>query len=793
MKYKIGTRGSKLALIQAGQVCDRLKRAYPEHEFEIQVIHTKGDRIQDRPLDKIGDKGLFVREIEEKILAGEVHIGVHSMKDMPTETAPGLCFTKAWKREDPRDVLILRKAESLEELPQGAVIATGSKRREYQLRQLRPDIQVVGIRGNVDTRIRKMEEQKLDGIVLAAAGLHRLGMQERITCYLEPEQMIPAPAQGVLALEIRQEDETLGKMLDVLSDADTNEEAETERYFLRYTGGNCQVPVGAFCVKEETGQLTLQALCGREDGTRLTRVTVTGDDPEELAAEAFRKITGRLAGKVYLVGGGPGDPGLITVKGRQILRCADCIIYDRLSSPALLHEAKSECEKIYVGKENHHHTMSQEKINQLLIEKAMQYDRVVRLKGGDVYVFGRGGEEALALCEQGISFEIIPGVSSATAGLAYAGIPVTHRGTSGGFHVVTAHNRKDELANLDFEAMARGNETCVFLMGLGKLGEIAEGLMQAGMSPHMPAAVISHATMPDQQVCTAPLNEIEREVKEAGIESPALIVVGEVIRFRERLNFWETKPLFGKKYWIPVIGEETTELAKKLAELGAGVREIKAGNIRYHSALVSEKQLSGIDWLIFTSRHGVMGFFEDMRRAHRDARELAHIKVAAIGKATEKCLKKYGIYADFVPDRQNSDGLAEGLCQRLTGSECVCCICPENGNHHLREQMEHVCEFQEIPVYENIRLEKIALPEYGSGEWESAHGIVFTCGSSAERFLECLTSEQKSRLKDAVVFSIGSRTTETLYRLGVHCVVEAERSDYEGLILAILQEADARK
>lgn len=218
MEYRIGTRGSKLALTQAEYVCGRLTEAFPEDTFEIQVIKTKGDVILDKPLHEIGDKGVFVKEIEEKLLAGEIQIAVHSMKDMPSSPAPGLMFTKAWKREDPRDVLILREKKSLQELPQGAVIGTGSKRREFQLKRLRPDLRVVGIRGNVDTRIRKMEEEKLDGILLAAAGLRRLGMEDRITQYLEPEEMISAPAQGILALEICEGEQKLLKMLNRLSD-----------------------------------------------------------------------------------------------------------------------------------------------------------------------------------------------------------------------------------------------------------------------------------------------------------------------------------------------------------------------------------------------------------------------------------------------------------------------------------------------------------------------------------------------------------------------------------------------
>ena len=196
MNYKIGSRGSKLALIQTKYVCQRLKERYPEHDFEIVIVKTKGDRIQNKPLDQIGGKGLFVKEIEEMILADEIQMGVHSMKDMPALPAAGLVFSKAWKREDPRDALILREKHSLEELLPGAVIGTGSKRRAFQLKKLRPDLKVEGIRGNVDTRLRKMEEQKLDGIILAAAGLRRLGMEDRIPMYFSEDEMVPAPAQG---------------------------------------------------------------------------------------------------------------------------------------------------------------------------------------------------------------------------------------------------------------------------------------------------------------------------------------------------------------------------------------------------------------------------------------------------------------------------------------------------------------------------------------------------------------------------------------------------------------------
>ncbi len=596
LKYRIGTRGSKLALAQTELVKCRLEQNYPEHEFEIQIIQTKGDRIQNMPLDQIGDKGVFVREIEEKLLSGEVDIGVHSMKDMPSEPADGLLFTKAWKREDPRDVLVLREAESLEQLPPGAVIATGSRRREFQLKRLRPDIQITGIRGNIDTRLRKMEEQKLDGIVLAAAGLHRLGLRERISQYLEPKDMIPAPAQGTLALEIRKEDKQLRQLLDALSDAETEQEAGAERCFLKMVGGDCHLPVGACCEKTETGGFRMRVLYGNQTGERLAAVCVEGEDPVKLAQDAVAAVGRKMAGRVYLVGAGPGDPGLITVRGREAIRQADCILYDRLISPLLLEEAKPECEKIYVGKENHHHTMKQEEINRLLVKKAYEYPRVVRLKGGDVYVFGRGGEEGMALAEKGISFQVIPGLSSCTAGPAYAGIPVTHRGIVGGFHVVTAHDRKDQLAYIDFEAMARGRDTCIFLMGRSKIREITQGLMDGGMLPDTKAAVISHATTAKQRVCVAELADLADKAEREQMPAPALIVVGDVVGLREQLNVLDDGRQSDRKVLIPKLDSGISKLSRLLLDQGITAKEIKLGEIVYLEHVIRPDTLSGVDW-----------------------------------------------------------------------------------------------------------------------------------------------------------------------------------------------------
>ena len=327
MRYRVGTRGSNLALAQTKQVIEKLKSSFPEDEFDVVIIKTTGDMDQKSRLDQIGSKGIFVKEIEEELLEEKIHLAVHSMKDMPDTTADGLIFAKAWKREDPRDVLVLREAKSLQELPKHAVIGTGSKRRKYQLLKLRPDLKVVGIRGNIDTRLRKLydgeiiyedvadntvnnneianekqnkyNEYRLDGIVLAAAGIKRIGRESEITQYFSEDDMIPAPAQGTLALELRADNAKLMAKLDALSDEKTNLCAGLEREFLKRIGGNCHLPVAAYCdiVSEKDSRLRLLAMFGSEDGKQLARTEQLFDmtaDRNDIVERAVHDIRYKL-------------------------------------------------------------------------------------------------------------------------------------------------------------------------------------------------------------------------------------------------------------------------------------------------------------------------------------------------------------------------------------------------------------------------------------------------------------------------------------------------------------------
>ena len=292
MKIRVGTRGSNLALIQTNWAIDRLKEKFPEVEFEVKIIKTKGDKILHLSLDKIGDKGLFVKEIESQLLKGEIDLAVHSMKDMPAEVVEGLKFAAVPKREDPRDVIILREGlNSFDELPIGATIGTGSKRRKYQLLRKRPDLNIVPIRGNIETRISKIESENLDGIVLAASGVIRADLEEKITEFLPVDLMIPAPAQGALALEIRENDEELEKMIDAIRDEISQIQTDAERSYLAGIDGSCHIPMGAYC-EVDGEKLTLTGIFGDEDGEKITVASLEGDkdNPKELGSNLAKLV-----------------------------------------------------------------------------------------------------------------------------------------------------------------------------------------------------------------------------------------------------------------------------------------------------------------------------------------------------------------------------------------------------------------------------------------------------------------------------------------------------------------------
>lgn len=488
-------------------------------------------------------------------------------------------------------------------------------------------------------------------------------------------------------------------------------------------------------------------------------------------------------GKVVLVGAGPGDTGLLTLKGEKYIKQADSLVYDRLSSPQLLSMAKAGCELIYVGKENHKHVMKQDAINELLYEKSKCNELVVRLKGGDPYVFGRGGEEALYLVERNVDVEVVPGVSSSVAALAAAGIPITHRGIAKGFQVITAHSRKDEEADIDYSLLTDETITCVFLMGLAHVKSIAAGLIRAGRRADTPAAVISNGTLAAQRKCIGTLADIGEKIEKAKLTSPAIIVVGDVVSLNDRLDFFEKRPLFGRKITVPYIEAMpgTNELIEKLQQLGADVTPVKTGIIK--PIIISDfiNKIKSADWILFTSKNGVRSFFYNLDLAGADIRLIANARFAVVGKATEKELAKYHIKSDLIPAEQTGKGLAEEVKfymqddDKLSNKKSkVCIFSAKEASPDLEAGLKEICELEKIDAYVNEQAYE-GIPESIGNMVSEA---VFTSASNVERFFHMLP--ENAYVETA--YSIGEKTTAALEQHNVREILQADDSSYEALV-----------
>lgn len=504
-------------------------------------------------------------------------------------------------------------------------------------------------------------------------------------------------------------------------------------------------------------------------------------------------------GKVVLVGAGPGDTGLLTLKGEKYIKQADCLVYDRLSSPEFLSMAKAGCELIYVGKENHNHVMKQDAINELLYEKSKYHELVVRLKGGDPYVFGRGGEEALYLVDRNVEVEVVPGVSSSVAALAAAGIPITHRGIAKGFQVITAHSRKDEEADIDYSLLTDETITCVFLMGLAHVKSIAAELMKAGRRSDTPAAVISNGTLAAQRKCIGTLADIGEKIEEAKLTSPAIIVVGDVVSLNDRLDFFEKRPLFGRKITVPYI--KTNELISKLQQLGADVTPVKTGIINPIIIPEFADKVRSADWIVFTSKNGVRSFFYNLDLAGTDIRLIASARFAVVGKATEKELAKHHIKADIIPAEQTGKGLADTmkLCMpyvygesdedtfdlgngNISDKMCkVCIFSAKEASPDLEAGLKEICELEKIDAYVNEQAYE-SIPESIGNIVSEA---VFTSASNVERFFHMLS--ENAYVETA--YSIGEKTTAALEQHNVREILQADDSSYEALVDAICYKA----
>ena len=480
---------------------------------------------------------------------------------------------------------------------------------------------------------------------------------------------------------------------------------------------------------------------------------------------------------VYLVGAGPGDPGLITVRGAEVVSRADVVVYDRLVHPSLVELAPADAERVYAGKAPGRVEMDQDAINSLLVERGRAGSTVVRLKGGDPFVLGRGGEEAEALAAAGVPFEVVPGITSAIAAPAYAGVPVTHRGRATHFTVVTGHEDPGkDASDVDWAALARTGGTLVILMGAGRLAAIADGLIAGGLAPETPVAAVRNGTRPDQQTVRATLATIAA----AGVGAPAAIVVGNVAALD--LAWFETRPLFGRRVVVTRAREQASELRSRLEALGADVVELPAIEIEPVDFAVPD--LATYEWLVFTSANGVTHFFDrGLRSAGLDTRALAGVRIAAIGSGTAAALAERGVRANLMPDRYVAEALLDAFPAPTHSNPRVLLARAEQARDVLPAGLgEKGYEVDVLAVYRThpAAPEPEALDRVQRGDVDA---VTFTSSSTVTNLCDLLGPAPDPQ---PLVVSIGPVTSKTALERGLRVDVEAEEHTIDGLVDALV-------
>ena len=487
-------------------------------------------------------------------------------------------------------------------------------------------------------------------------------------------------------------------------------------------------------------------------------------------------------GKVYLIGAGPGDPGLLTLRGKELLERADVVVYDRLVSPAILGFCNPKAKMVDVGKMPTHHKVKQSEINKLLVQFASEFPGgiVARLKGGDPFVFGRGGEEALELVAAGVEFEVVPGITSAISVPAYAGIPVSHRGIATSFHIITGHEKAESGDNLslDFENLAKCPGTLIFLMGIANMDFIARRLMECGKDPKTPLAFIEKGTTPYQRTVMAMLETAGETIVRENVTAPAITIMGGVVELGNSLAWKKNLPLSGKRLVVTRAAKQASGITARLTALGAEVIETPMIETRAVDGTIDFNSLANFETLAFTSVNGVESFFGQLLASGRDIRELAGKKIASVGKITEKKLLEYGIRCDFVPEDHTGEGLGKLLAEKCTSHV----IASEHGERGNRLEESRILLLQGnladetllklLPqatrwvVYETLPVTE--LPEWKREAVAAADAVVFASSSAVENFVKMTDA------RPALSFCIGRMTENAACKYGFETVTSDE-------------------
>jgi uroporphyrinogen III methyltransferase/synthase len=498
-------------------------------------------------------------------------------------------------------------------------------------------------------------------------------------------------------------------------------------------------------------------------------------------------------GTVYIVGAGPGDPGLLTLRAAELLQRADVVVYDALVQPAILELVRPGAERIFGGRRAGETSSDRTAVLELLVQRAREGKTVVRLKGGDPYVFGRGGEEALHLAEAGVPFEVVPGVSSFVAVPAYAGVPVTHRGYASRLVILTGHaDPESPDCPVDWAAEARLPGTKVILMGTAQIGRIAEILIRHGMPPDTPVLVTQWGTTARQRSVTGTLATIGADLARAGLSAPSVAVIGEVVRLRDKLNWYERRPLFGQRIVVTRARDQAAALSRPLAELGAEVWEVPviktAPPRRRRDVVDALLELNSYDWLVFTSPNGVNAFFDFFFQRFQDLRDLGGARIAAVGPGTAERLRQLHLQVDVVPQEALAVKVAEAMANYMSLENLrICLLRAEVANPDLpRALEEHGAIVDDIAVYRTVAETEEGNEAAQRLREEGADWITFTSGSTVEHFHRRFDLPKLlARFPGLRLASIGPETSRALAALGLNPTVEAQEHTIPGLVAAI--------
>ncbi len=506
-----------------------------------------------------------------------------------------------------------------------------------------------------------------------------------------------------------------------------------------------------------------------------------------------------MSGKVYLVGAGPGAPGLLTLRGRDVLGLADVVVYDHLANARLLDHAPNSAEFVRAGKSIGHCELTQEQIQDVLIDRATAGKTVVRLKGGDPFVFGRGAEEVEALVAAGIPFEVVPGVTAGVGATAFAGLPVTHRDCASGVAFVTGHGDPESPnGRLDWAALAKFPGTLVFYMGVTRLAAICRTLIRHGMPADTPAATVRWGSLPAQQTITSTLEHLPDDALYKGLGPPALLVVGPIVAKRDIQSWYEKLPLFGQRIVVTRPEGESDRSASILEALGAEVLVAPTVQILPIDDWAPVDQaidrISTYDWLVFTSGNGVRAFLDRLPATGRDLRALGRTKLAAIGPATAEALASFRLTADLVPPSYRSEDLADELLSRIGPDSRILLARADRGRTILKDRLKAVAEVDQVAVYRNADAESLpeeiaARIDEGSVDW-----ITLTSSAITERLHGLISENGRARIASGAIrlASISPVTSAAARRLGWDVSAEAEAFTWDGVVRAIITRTNPK-